>query len=327
MDVISQGNQHPQTGQYIEANTTGGYSLGRKFEDARTAFLARDVEGTSICNDLGYAATAWRAHQRRDLDTPYEQLVDGHHESHNTTSGEYFKAFIFGGLDGILTIFAIVSGSMGAKVSPLIIVIIGIGNLLADAVSMGFGEYVSATAETAFVKAEREREEWEVENCPTEEKDEMIEIYTKKYHFTFDDAQKLVDITFKYREFFIQHMMVEELNLTMEDENGSTPLKRAMVMFGSFCTFGIIPLAGFIVWQFVAGTGSASSGLIGFLIAIVCSLITLFVLGVFKGLFVNQSPFKSGLLMVLNGTIAENGETRGTIFIAHLNAGSWINLM
>lgn len=61
---------------------------------------------------------------------------------------------------GIVTIFAIVAGCVGANLHPSKVVIIGIGNLLADAISMGFGEFVSSAAEEDFVKSEREREEW-----------------------------------------------------------------------------------------------------------------------------------------------------------------------
>lgn len=61
---------------------------------------------------------------------------------------------------GIVTIFAIVAGCVGADLHPSKVVIIGIGNLLADAISMGFGEYVSSAAEEDFVKSERLREEW-----------------------------------------------------------------------------------------------------------------------------------------------------------------------
>lgn len=61
---------------------------------------------------------------------------------------------------GIVTIFAIVAGCVGANLHPSKVVIIGIGNLLADAISMGFGEFVSSAAEDDFVKSERDREEW-----------------------------------------------------------------------------------------------------------------------------------------------------------------------
>ena len=66
-----------------------------------------------------------------------------------------------------MTIFAIVAGCVGANLHPSKVVIICIGNLLADAISMGFGEYVSSAAEEDFIKSERDREEWYAGNCIT----------------------------------------------------------------------------------------------------------------------------------------------------------------
>jgi vacuolar iron transporter family protein len=63
-----------------------------------------------------------------------------HKEHHTNTSSEYIKAIVFGGLDGIVTLFAIVAGCVGAHLSPIQTIIVGLCNLLADAVSMGFGE-------------------------------------------------------------------------------------------------------------------------------------------------------------------------------------------
>lgn len=53
----------------------------------------------------------------------------------------------------------------------------------------------------------------------------MVEIYTEKYGFSRADAQSMVDITFKYKQFFVQHMMVEELGL-MYGYDEPTPMKR-----------------------------------------------------------------------------------------------------
>lgn len=72
----------------------------------------------------------------------YSTLCAGHThaEGHVSTSSEYLKCLVFGGLDGIVTIFAIVAGCVGAHLSPIQTLVVGVGNLLADATSMGFGE-------------------------------------------------------------------------------------------------------------------------------------------------------------------------------------------
>lgn len=256
----------------------------RDLQKARLAFITRDIDAT-------------RAAHRQNH---YDEAPGVHNEPHKKTSSDYLKAIVFGGLDGIVTIFAIVAGCVGANLHPSKVVIIGIGNLLADAISMGFGEFVSSAAEDDFVKSERDREEWEIENCPDEEKQEMMEIYRDRYGFSDEDAESLVNISFKYREFFVRHMMVEELGLMATD--GPSPLRRGLVMFLSFFLFGLLPLAGFVAWLTVSNSSTDSK--LAFMMACVVSGIALFILGFFKGRFVNQSSLYSGLLMILNGTCA-----------------------
>ncbi|KAL8273836.1 hypothetical protein Esti_002159 [Eimeria stiedai] len=270
----------------------GGTVPYRDLQKARLAFITRDIDATRQA----------AAHRQNH----YDEAPGVHNEPHKKTSSDYLKAIVFGGLDGIVTIFAIVAGCVGANLHPSKVVIIGIGNLLADAISMGFGEFVSSAAEDDFVKSERDREEWEIENCPDEEKQEMMEIYRDRYGFSDEDAESLVNISFKYREFFVRHMMVEELGLMATD--GPSPLRRGLVMFLSFFLFGLLPLAGFVAWLTVSNSSTDSK--LAFMMACVVSGIALFILGFFKasfsfpGRFVNQSSLYSGLLMILNGTCA-----------------------
>lgn len=235
----------------------------RSLEDARAAYLRLDVEASKIAH------------------TPQSGK---HHEGHNTASSSHLRAVVFGGLDGVVTIFAMVAGCVGAKLTPGQTVIVGIGNLLADAVSMGFGEYASAAAEADYLKSEKAREVWEIDNYPEGEKQEMIDIYTAKYGVTEEDATALVNILFKYRDLCISHMMAEELGLLVDDE-GPSAESRGVVMFISFICFGVMPLFAFSLWAYVAGgsnRGLDEHGPQAFIAAAVLSMITLFVLGMSK---------------------------------------------
>jgi len=83
------------------------------------------------------------------------------------------KSFVFGGMDGIITTFSIVSGTIGSDLGSAIVVILGLSNVFADALSMAFGDYLSTKSEQEFQRAERKRETWEVENNPEGEILEM----------------------------------------------------------------------------------------------------------------------------------------------------------
>ena len=60
------------------------------------------------------------------------------------------RSLIYGGIDGIITIFNLISGIEGAKMKSQVIIILGLGTLIADATSMGFGDYLSIQAESKY---------------------------------------------------------------------------------------------------------------------------------------------------------------------------------
>lgn len=82
------------------------------------------------------------------------------------SEGKYIKSIVYGGLDGIITIFASVSSVAGASLSGAVVVIVGIANLFADALAMGFGDFLSSTAESEFELMEKKREEWYIKMQP-----------------------------------------------------------------------------------------------------------------------------------------------------------------
>jgi hypothetical protein len=107
--------------------------------------------------------------------------------------------------------------------------------------------------------------------------EEMIELYEKKGIST-EDATLVVQTLAKYKEAFIDIMMVEELNLMPIDEDDS-PLMGGGVTFVSFMGFGSIPLLSYLI-NLIPGLGmSHSTALYG---SCFLTVITLFFLGAVK---------------------------------------------
>ena len=106
--------------------------------------------------------------------------INGMAVEHHEQSGGRLKGIVFGGLDGILTSFAIIAGSVGAKLSPVAMLALGVSNVLADALSMGAGEFLSSRSYNSYVRKEREREAWELENYPAGEIAEMVELFVAR---------------------------------------------------------------------------------------------------------------------------------------------------
>ena len=168
-------------------------------------------------------------------------------EEQHQNEGGYLKPIIFGGLDGILTAFAIVAGAAGGDLSPDVILILGFSNIFADALSMGVGEFLSSKAENEWILSERERENWEMENYPEGEIEEMIDLYMQK-GMEREDAALVVNTMAKYHDLFVDVMMVEELGLQVPDEDHANDSRReGLIMFASFALFGSFPLIGYVI--------------------------------------------------------------------------------
>ncbi|MFT4303396.1 MAG: VIT1/CCC1 transporter family protein [Candidatus Woesearchaeota archaeon] len=208
--------------------------------------------------------------------------------------GPYLKSAVYGGLDGIITTFAIVAGVAGAALSSNVVIILGFANLIADGLSMAVGDYLSRKAESEYHVAEKERESWEIKHYPNGEKREMEQIYVKK-GISKSDSKKMVSILSKYPEAWLDEMMLKELNITEQTES---PINNAFVTFFSFLIFGFIPLFFYIINLF------SSINFNSFFAASLFTGLTLFLLGSLKAKITQRNWFKSGSEMLIVGSIA-----------------------
>ncbi|CAJ1961113.1 unnamed protein product [Cylindrotheca closterium] len=219
-------------------------------------------------------------------------------ETWHQTEGGFLKPIIFGGLDGILTSFAIVAGAAGGGLSPEVVMVLGFSNIFADALSMGVGEFLSSKATNEWILSERKREEWEMENYPEGEIQEMIDIYKEK-GMEHEDAKLVIETMAKYKDFFVDLMMAQELELQVPDEDHvEESMREGVVMFLSFASFGAMPLLGYVIIP-------ASFPQLGndtlFAAACIVTGLVLFFLGSVKSKFANMNWFTSGLETLLLG--------------------------
>lgn len=242
----------------------------RDLVGAREAFARRDAEGSR------------RAHE-------------AHAAERHRASGRYVKSVVYGGLDGIITTFAVVAGVVGAALSSGVVLVLGFANLIADGLSMAIGDYLSTKAENDYAKAEREREEWEVENYPEGEKKELVELYVEK-GMPEADARAAVEAIARHKRAWVDVMMVEELGIV---SSGESPLRNALATFVSFGAFGFVPLLPYVISLAAGASGSRV-----FPIAGVLTALTLFALGALKVWVTARSWIRSGVETLLVGGIA-----------------------
>lgn len=256
--------------------------LTRVLKDARDAF--------------GDAARSAAVHGKADEgeEEEKEMILQMASEQHSKT-GEFMRSFVLGGLDGICTTFAVVSGANGGGLGTGVILVLGVSTILADALSMGLGDALSTKAENEYILREKAREEWELKNYPQGEIREMVELMVEK-GMAEDDAQMIMKRWAKYPDLFVELMMNLELEMQVPDEDGS-PWLGGLVTFSSFVFFGSFPL---LVYVLFANSAFTSNEL--FAISSVVAGIMFFVLGALKTKFTQQTWWRGGIEIFLMGS-------------------------
>lgn len=223
-------------------------------------------------------------------------------KAHPTHFSGYFKEVIYGGIDGIITTFAVVSGFSGAALSNdtttqlsfVVVLLFGLANLFADAISMGLGNFLSVRSEKDQYNILREKEKELLTNDPTAEQEETVAIMKAK-GFSEADALALATIYSKNEEYWLDFMMANEYE--MSDPRGDNPVLTGLTTFGAFLVFGSIPILPF----FILGESSATTV---FQISTLGTLFALVLLGLMKWKMVGTSLLRSLGEVVLVGVTA-----------------------
>jgi VIT1/CCC1 family predicted Fe2+/Mn2+ transporter len=90
------------------------------------------------------------------------------------------RAAVLGANDGIVSVSSVIVGVAGASNSTRFILTAGVAALLAGALSMAVGEYVSVSAQRDTERALLVKEQWELDNLPEQELEELTQIYEHK---------------------------------------------------------------------------------------------------------------------------------------------------
>lgn len=185
-----------------------------------------------------------------------------------TAEASYLRDWIYGGIDGAITTFAIVCGVVGANFSTSVILVLGAANIVADGFSMAASNYTGSKAENDEFDRIRSHEEMQVERDPAGEIQEIREIYRAK-GFDGDDLDRAVDIITADKKLWVDTMLTEEYGLPMTDRS---PMKAALGTFVAFMLCGLVPLLPFLLsegtitrfeatWLSVALTGATFFGI------------------------------------------------------------------
>src|SRR6187402_2819504 len=153
----------------------------------------------------------------------------GHLEPHIKESN-HIRDFVFGFGDGINTSLGIVAGVGGANSSADFIILASLVGMFTGAKAMAVQNYLAVKSQREILESEIKREEFEIENVPDKERQEIEDIYMAK-GFRGDDLRMVVDRITSDKRVWLKTMLTEELGLNLEIVG--SPLKGALVMFGA----------------------------------------------------------------------------------------------
>jgi VIT1/CCC1 family predicted Fe2+/Mn2+ transporter len=198
----------------------------------------------------------------------------------------YLKDFIYGAIDGTVTTFAIVAGVAGAQLSAGIVIILGLANVLADGFSMAVSNFLANRADQQVRAKARRNEETHIRKVPEGEREEIRQIFASE-GFNGDDLERAVKVITSDINQWVDTMIREELGMPLETPS---PVRSALMTFVAFVAVGLMPLAAFIL-------DGGARGVVGepFLVSAVLTGITFFAVGAFKGRYVEEPWYWSGL--------------------------------
>jgi len=158
---------------------------------------------------------------------------------------DFLGEFVYGGIDGSVTTFAVVAGSTGAHLESSVIIILGFANLIADGFAMSVGSYLSAKSEKQNYEKHKKIEYWEVDNIPERETQEIRDMYIAK-GFEGELLEQVVAKITEDKDRWVNEMMRDELEMLPANKS---PFSMGAVTFISFIIAGFIPLLVY-VWDY-----------------------------------------------------------------------------
>ncbi|MBC8143252.1 MAG: VIT family protein [Armatimonadetes bacterium] len=190
-----------------------------------------------------------------------------HHEKHRNQHSGWLRAAVLGANDGIVSTASLVVGIAASNATHSAVLLAGVAGLVAGAMSMAAGEYVSVCSQADTEKADMEREKHELATDPVGEQAELTAIYVERGlspELSHQVAEQLMA-----HDALAAHAR-DELGVT---QNVARPVQAAMASAAAFIVGAALPL--FVVWVapvkstgvFVTGTSLVFLAVLGILAA------------------------------------------------------------
>ncbi|MEZ6196893.1 MAG: VIT1/CCC1 transporter family protein [Planctomycetota bacterium] len=199
---------------------------------------------------------------------------------------------VLGGIDGCVTTFAVVSGSLGAGLAPSVALVLGFANLVADGFSMAVSNFEANRARRETVESLRRREHEHIDRVPEGEREEIRQIYREK-GLEGEALEAVVAAITSDRRVWVETMLREEHGLGSAADGA---LRSALATFAAFVVVGAVPLLPYLV--------PALEPRSRFLVSAMLAALMFFGVGTLKSVALRAPVLRSGLRTLLVGGAA-----------------------
>jgi VIT1/CCC1 family predicted Fe2+/Mn2+ transporter len=211
---------------------------------------------------------------------------------HRAAGGNALRAAVLGANDGLVSNFSLIMGVAGAELAAGTILLTGVAGLLAGAISMALGEWLSVQSSRELYENQLRIEREELERAPEEEEAELALIYQAK-GLTPADAGALAARLVADPNSAIDALAREELGIDPEGLGGSAWVA-ALTSFALFALGAVVPVAPYLV---TGGPAAVAA-------SVALSGLALFGIGAGTTLFTGRGALFSGGRQLLFGLAA-----------------------
>jgi len=205
------------------------------------------------------------------------------------------RDLVFGSLDGLIVPLGVVSGVAGGIGESHAVIVAGIAEAFAGALSMGAGEFIAGRAQAQVHQAEVQKELEEMRTAPKFEFNELVHIYQQD-GLSQEDAESLVATLARYPQAYQKAMVSLELGIaTLEPETTNIPA--AMTIGISYIVGSIVPLSAYFFFPIQ----------IALPVSLVLTFLALVAVGVIKGRLASMNLVRSVVEVVLVGVVSAGG--------------------
>lgn len=215
--------------------------------------------------------------------------IENYLDQHYIHRSNWLRAAVLGANDGIISISSLAIGVAAGSSGRLAILLATVAGLVAGALSMAAGEYVSVSSQTDIEKADIEREKIELEEMPAQELTILAQIYERRGLKKETAMQVAVELSEK--DALAAHIR-DELGINQISQ--ANPAQAALVSGASFTVGGILPLAA-VIFAPVKGMEYWLYG---------CTILFLFILGIASARTGGSGIKKAMLRIAIWGTAA-----------------------